>query len=367
MRQIIVVIIVMILAIGCKNQDSKESIEIIPSEELIQITKEQFNNDKMKIGKPEIHCFTDKISCTGSVSAKPDGYAEISTPITGIIKSIHFTSGNFVKKGQVLCKLISNDFINLQTDFANKAIETNMLKSNYERQEELMKENIGAKKEFEISQSNYFASKIQLESLQLKLELLGFNTTQIKNGKLYTYFPVVAPISGFIENNEITIGKYTENQELLAKIVNPDKLQIKLNLFEKDINSIKKGQNVTIISSGKNESIAIIKSIGNSIDSKSKSIICLADVTNGKLTYGSYVDAEIKINEKDALALPITAISKSGMESYIFIVDKEIENKIFLKRKFIKLGYESNEYVEILNSQNISKVITHGIYNITTQ
>jgi len=365
MRQIIVVIIVMILAIGCKNQDSKESIEIIPSEELIQITKKQFNNDKMEIGKPEIHRFTDKISCTGYVSAKPDGYAEISTPIKGIIKSIHFSSGDFVKKGQVLCQLVSNDFINLQTDFANKVIETNMLKSNYLRQKELMNENIGAKKEFEISQSKYLTSKIYLESLQLKLELLGFNTSRIKNGKLYTYFPVVAPISGFIENNKITIGKYTENQELLAKIVNPDKLQIKLNLFEKDINSIKKGQSVTIISPGKNESIAIIKSIGNTIDSKSKSIICLADVIKGNLNYGSYVDAEIKTNEKDALALPISAIFKSGTDSYIFIIDKEIENNIFLKRKFIDVGIESNEYIEILDAQNLSNVITRGIYNIT--
>ena len=340
------------------------------SEEFIQISKQQFTSEKMEIGTLTTQCFENIISCNGFISAPPNGIANISTPISGIVKSIHFTTGDYVKKGQVLCQIESNELISLQQDFAEISAQIISFKADYERNKALFNEKIGAEKNLISSESTYKSAKAKKESLALKLKVLQLNTNKIKEGDFYSSLSLSAPIDGFITNYHLILGEFAEQQKSLIEIVNTDLLQLQIAVFEKDIHHLKTGQLLHFKSLSNPEKIhtAHLSAIGKGIDPKTKTILCLAKIeenAKGKLYNGSFIEAEIITNKTDAKALPSHAILKSGPDHYVFIIDKSDEQNYYLRKEKIETGAESKDFTEIIGSQDLAKVLTEGAYNIS--
>jgi cobalt-zinc-cadmium efflux system membrane fusion protein len=355
---------------ACEQKKTPINPVINESDQLIQISQKQFITDKMEIGAVTTHCFEDLISCNGSIAAPPNGIANISTPVSGIVKSIHFTTGDYVKKGQVLCQIESNDLIVLQQEFAETSALLTGVKADYERSKALYNEKIGAEKDLITSESTYKATKAKYESLELKLQVLRLNTDKIKGGDFYSSLSITAPINGYITNYNLILGQFTEQQKSLIEIVDTDQLQIQISVFEKDIQHLKIGQKLYFKTiSNPNESFtAHLSAIGKGIDPETKTILCLAKMeekAKGKLYNGSFIEAEITTNEKDAMALPSHAILKSGSDHYVFVIDNSDEKSYYLRKEKIKIGCESKGFSEILDSKNFARVLTNGVYNIS--
>lgn len=108
-------------ASGCGNS-SKNNIETaVETENLIQVTVKQFEADSMKTGEMALRSFEDEVSCNGYITAPPNGIAQVSAPVSGIVESISCALGDNVKKGQVLAKISSNELMILQQEFAETA------------------------------------------------------------------------------------------------------------------------------------------------------------------------------------------------------------------------------------------------------
>ncbi|BAX81711.1 efflux RND transporter periplasmic adaptor subunit [Labilibaculum antarcticum] len=357
---------------ACKPKAPPANPIIDESEQLIPISQQQFISEKMEIGAVTTQCFEDLILCNGSISAPPNGIANISTPVSGIVKSIHFTTGDYVKKGQILCQIESNDLISLQQDFAETSAQLSNSKADYERNKALYNEKIGAEKNLISSESTYKATKAKYESLELKLKILHLNTNKIKEGDFYSSLSLTAPIDGYITNYNLILGEFAEQQKSLIEIVNTNQLQVQISVFEKDIQKLKIGQILHFKTLSDSEKIhtAHLSAIGKGIDPETKTILCLAKIeeeAKGKLYNGSFIEAEIITNKKDAEALPSHAILKSGPDRYVFVIDKSDAQNYYLRKEKIIIGAETKGFTEIVGSQNLVKVLTEGAYNISLE
>ncbi|PKQ61863.1 hypothetical protein BZG02_14655 [Labilibaculum filiforme] len=371
-HSILAYIFISISLFACKQKTASTNPAINDGEQFIQISQKQFLANEMEIGTLSLHSFADIIACNGYVSAPPNGIANSSTPISGIVKSIQVTAGDYVKKGQVLCEIESNDFIALQQDFSETAALLHGLTADYERNKALYSEKIGAEKDLISSESIYKATKAKFESLKLKLQVLKLDSNKIKEGQFYSSLAITSPISGYITKYNLMLGQFTEQQKSLFEIVDPNQLQIQISVFEKDIHQLKIGQKLQFkTQNNSNEAFtAHLSAIGKGIDPQTKSILCLAkidDNTKGKLFNGSFIEAEITTNEKNAEALPSQAIIKSGTDHYVFVLAKNDEQNYYLRKEKIKIGSESKGFSEILDPQNLAKVIINGVYNISVE
>ena len=63
----------------------------------------------MKLGSAVTYTFENNISVSGYITVSPQGKAKINTPIAGIIRSNPYKAGQFVKKGQLLFTIESDD------------------------------------------------------------------------------------------------------------------------------------------------------------------------------------------------------------------------------------------------------------------
>ena len=356
---------------ACKNKSTQQE-DGKGTSDLITISQEQFNSEEMVLGAASMHCFEDEIDCNGFVKTSPEGGAKISTPISGIIKSIKFKLGDYVKKGQVLCEINSNELIDIQQYFIETDAKLKVLKSDYDRALSLYEDKITAEKDFLKIESDYKSVLAKLKALHIKLNNLGLNISKIKGGNLYSSLPLRAPISGYLTKQTLMLGQFIEQNQQMLEQVNPSLLQLEIAVFENDVNKLQLGQTIHFsnVGCGKMAYQAKLTSIGKGIDHNSKSIICLASIekdVKAQLIHGSFIQAKIKTNEKDAMALPSAAIIKSGNEHFVLIVDKRDKKNYFLRREKVTIGCKSKGYSEILEKKNLAEVLVKGVYNISLE
>jgi cobalt-zinc-cadmium efflux system membrane fusion protein len=68
--------------------------------------------------------------------------------------------------------------------------------------------------------------------------MLGLNTSEIANGKIYATINIVSPLKGTISLVEANIGSYVEPLTKLFEVVNNEQLHADFRVYEKDISKI---------------------------------------------------------------------------------------------------------------------------------
>ncbi|WP_372641345.1 efflux RND transporter periplasmic adaptor subunit [Ancylomarina sp.] len=371
-NQITILILLVLSLLACQNKTTQHDVIVQETSNLITISQEQFNFNKMEIGTISPHCFEDEIDCTGFVRAAPEGCAIISTPMSGIIKSIKFKPGDYVKKGQIICEINSNELLDLQQDFIETEARLKVVKTDYDRASSLFKEKITAEKEFLNIESDFKSMLASLQTLILKINMLQLDISRIRAGDLYSSLPLKAPVSGYIIKQSLMLGQFIEQNQSLIEQVDINQLQLEIAIFEKDVNQLQLGQTIHFKSIGGTEMShhAKLISIGKGVDADSKSILCLASIENrikAKLIHGSYIQAKITTNEKDASALPSDAITKSGNEHFVLVVDNSDKKNYSFRKKKVKIGSISKGYTEILEENDLGNVLLKGVYNISLE
>jgi cobalt-zinc-cadmium efflux system membrane fusion protein len=176
-------------------------------------------------------------------------------------------------------------------------------------------------------------------------------------------------VKGYINQINATIGQYIQSAETIAEIVDTETFQLKISVFEKDINKIVPGQNVEFRTTGNamEKHTARLISVGKSINENTMSIDCLAEIENLKntrLVNGQFVEGEIIVASDTVIALPQTAIVTAENESYVLAVEKEQDDLIFLNKISVKTGRTNNGFVELTNFPGKRKLLVKGVYNI---
>lgn len=367
-KHILIYVLTLLFFFSCgKKSESDGETQVSEDESLIEITSEQFKTSEMQLGEPTLQTFTDEVSCKGFLFAPANGIAKVSTPIAGTVENIRFKIGDFVRQGQTVCNISGNEFLSLQQQFAEASANYQKAKIDYERMKALRAEKIGAAKDFTAAESLYKASFASYNALKTRIQALRLNPTRIESGQMYSSFPVVAPISGFITKTGAVIGQYVDMQNELAEVVNVHNLQLQLSVFEMDVNKLRVGQKVRfgVSGSGAGSMNATLSTIGKSINPDTKTIDCVAKITDAdrnKLVNQSYVEAKIQVNDLEAKALPAEAVQKIANEYFVYVMEKQEDDTYFLKRTKVETGKSNNAFIEILSGLPVDKkVVVSGV------
>lgn len=354
---------------SCHSAPEKDDPETATEHHQIVLTKAQFDANQMAIGGTTMQSFEAMITCNGLVSASPDHKSHVSSLLPGTITAVHVTPGQAVKKGAVLCRMTSTEFIQLQNRYAEAAAQLKQLKADYERKQVLRKETIGSEKEFMAIESQYLSAKANHEALKLQLQMLHLSVEPIEQGEFYTSYPLIAPISGSVSMQNAELGQYVDPNTPLFEIVNPD--QIQLAVFEKDLDRLKPGQIIRFYTPYQADKTyrAKLGSIGTAVQPESKTITCLATIEapSCQLPYRSFVQGRVIIEEKESAALPKTAITETEDGSYVYVVEKSDEQAYYLSIQKVLTGAATDQYVEIVSNEPMDQVLIRGTYHLVAE
>jgi RND family efflux transporter MFP subunit len=281
------------------------------------------------------------VAATGKIEGM--NQAELSAKITGRIKRILVKEGDFVKTGQSLV-LLDSEELGAQVKEAETIFS--QAERNYKRAKNLFEDGIVSKKEYEDSEDEYKRAKASLEYLKAMLA----NTI------------IRAPFSGAI------VKKYKEEGEVISSIGQPEtillladvsKIKAKVEVDESDIGKLKMGQTAYVTTDtypgerfyGKIAKIGMMvgKKLIKSNDPKEimdKKVLETEIELNPteKLTLGMTVDAKIIIVEKEkALIAPKKAIQIDKDGEFLYVLNNGKKEK----RK-IKTGDKDDVHVEVV-------------------
>jgi len=296
---------------------------------------------KIKVVIPEL--LLDIIKSSGTIL--PDEEVDLSFETSGKISNIYFKEGSYVKKGELLAKLIDDD---LQAQLDKLLIQEKLAKEKENRQKILLSKEA-------VSQESYDQVKSDLQGIESEIKLLKARIVKTE---------IHAPFDGKIGLRFVSEGAFVNSSSQVAKLVKNRPLKIEFSIPEKYSGIVKEGTNLTF----KVEEIdkiyqAKVYAIEPKVDPQTRTIAVRAmyDNKNEELQPGRFVSIQLVIREiKNAIQIPTQAIIPEMGGEKVYIVKSGRAQS-----KSITTGLRTENQIEILEGiEPGDSVIISGIMQL---
>lgn len=374
------IIFVALLIISCGNSEKEKNEESATDtnsvEGGIQISAAQFEGNNMVLGKLEEKNFPVSVETTGLIDVPPKNKAMVSSFADGYVRETPLLIGNEVKKGQFLVSLENPDFIQMQQDYLDAMEQMNYLKSEYQRQKTLFEEKITSEKNFLKAESEYKRNLAKYQALRKKLQMLNLNPDSVEKGNISSNIRIYAPISGSITEMKINNGMYVSAADELMQIIDRDHLHIELNVFEKDVMKIEKGQEIkfSIPEANVNTIKGEVYLVGTAINPEKRTVKVHGHFKDehkrNRFATGMFVQAQIITDKKVEKALPSESIVSLEDTYYVLVLENKKDSNYFLKRREVLPGDTFGDFTIIKNSTDFkqnTQFLTKGAFTLITE
>jgi len=330
---IIILTIVAIMS-SCKQDENnqKESRNVVPVALSKSVEKE----------------YTAVLTFSGTAFAKKE--ANLGTAIPGRVERIHFQEGEKVNRGDLLVELSSELYM-------QALIERDALKKDFERVSRLREKG-------SLSQQDYDHIKAKYDASVAKTEMMKKNAE------------IRAPFSGMVIDHIVQEGENFffspslkpgySNTSGIIKIMQLNILNVEVDVNEKDISKIHKGQLAHLVFDAYPDKkfqgeVVIIEPILSTLSRTAKAQI---QITNSGLLIkpGMYSKVSIELPETKAVFIPNESIYRQPGtgNDFVFIVKNNVANKTAIDRIYTVddmvavSGLEPNQSIVVAGKSKLS-------------
>lgn len=407
MKHIKILILILSLSVfiscGKKQEAIEEKKEEHHDEENkteISLSKEQIKLMGIEVSPIADMNISGYIKVTGEVKINQEQESKVGGIISGRIKSVNVKEGSNVRAGQVLATIENIDLVSIQTDYISAKNDVEYTKQELDRQKRIS--DITSKKTIAELEASYKRAVTNMRSLEQRLSSYKINKNRFDNltedttVNVQRFYSIVSPISGNVVSKMITIGQFVEPSTEMFHVVNTSTVYVDLNIFEKDLSKISKGQKVKIETSTYGDEVfeGNIANINSIFDDASRTVKVRVLIKNkdNKLLPNMFVTAKILIEENNVRAVSKSSLIEEGEAKYIFVrtneknehqhkedehkdnKHKEEEHKgednIVFKKINVRTGVEDDKYIEIFPIDNIeedNEVVTVGAFYLRSE
>jgi cobalt-zinc-cadmium efflux system membrane fusion protein len=167
----------------------------------------------LESGRPAFH------SGIGTLVIPSADIVLITSQSAGLIKTVSFPSGSYVKKGETLVLIENIEFLKLQQQYLEAKSEFDYNGEDLKRQGGLAIENATSIKKMQQAQRDYLTSEIRFRSFEKQLSLIGFNTDSLDADHLTSVIALHAPVSGYIDKIRVHSGNQISAGETILVLV----------------------------------------------------------------------------------------------------------------------------------------------------
>jgi membrane fusion protein (multidrug efflux system) len=278
---------------------------------------------------------------------------DVTTEVAGLVRSIHFKSGDEVKEGQVLAQL-NDDTETAQLNSLQAAAD--LAATVYERDKELLAAEVASKAQVDADAGD----------LKSKRALVAQQAALIRKKTLR------APFAGKLGITTVNPGQYMNPADKLVTLQTIDPIYVDFNIPQQQLPQLTVGQKVTLISDAyPGQTFAgKINAINPKIDPATRNVMIEATIPNAKRELLPGMFASVKVNsgtENRYLTLPQTALTFNPYGDTVFVVkptDKKDEKgnaALNVQQVFVTTGPTRGDQIAILKGLEAgTEVVTSG-------
>ncbi|BEV71118.1 efflux RND transporter periplasmic adaptor subunit [Paludibacterium sp. THUN1379] len=305
---------------------------------------------------------TDTIQLDGTVA--PSESVNLVARVSGYLQSAPFAEGAQVKQGQLLFVIEPDPY---QQQVKLNQAKLDQARSEYQRQQVLMKENATAQSSVESALSNLQQAEANLRLAQINLD----------------YTAVRAPFDGVIGKRTVDVGNYVgagAGGTVLATLTRLRPAYVNFSVNERDLLRLRKAgvdkEGTAKAGVGKIKVGAALQGeatpsetgeldfIDNTLAAATGSLQLRAKFDNKDLHLipGLYSKVFIGISKPhQALLVPSSVVLNDQLGNYVYVVDADSK----VVRRNVKTGADFDQLREITDGISASdRVITQGLSNV---
>jgi cobalt-zinc-cadmium efflux system membrane fusion protein len=187
------------------------------------------------------------LSFSGKITFNEDRVSRIYPLVSGHVKEVKVSLGDFVEKGKTLAVIESSDMANYYNEYNSSQAELTIARKNLEVTGNMRSSGVSSEKDYLIAQNDY--QKALSENKRISEVLKIYGSTFAPNDSTGSGYIIKAPISGFVVDKNVTAGMdlRADANDNLFTISDLKELWAIANVYETDISKIRVGSNAEVV------------------------------------------------------------------------------------------------------------------------
>ncbi|HRG44999.1 MAG TPA: efflux RND transporter periplasmic adaptor subunit [Leptospiraceae bacterium] len=307
-----------------------------PKDKRIVISEDILKTHPLSYVKLRERGFYEEIILPGKVSYDLENLANVGSRVTGRITEVFVKEGDQVRQGSRLATISSVELSNAQSNYLKSKVRLEALKIQAQRANELYEKKIISSREFEIANMEYKTVKTEMDTSYNTLEIFGLTKTEIQGlesgSQKQQNLTIRSPINGTVTNRKAVNGEAVNIEENLFVIADLRRLWILLDVYEKDLYSVKIGAEATVTTLGdRPETVkAYVAHVSEVIDQVKHTAEIRLEVNNAEsmLKPGQTISAKVQglisgSKSRKIMVVPAEAVHKIEGKSIVFSANSD--------------------------------------------
>jgi membrane fusion protein (multidrug efflux system) len=279
----------------------------------------------------------------------------VSADLPGTVSKIHFDSGQWVHEGDVLVEL---DTRQEQAQLAETEAQRDLAKINYGRTQQLVKEGVLAKTEYDNVSAQQKVTEGQVGEIRATIARKTIR----------------APFSGALGIRQVNLGQYLAAGQAIVSLQSLNPIYVNFGVPQQTTGQLSMGRalRITCEDFPGLEFTGRVTALDSVVNESTRNIQVQTTISNpqNKLRPGMFVQVALGLGANTpVIALPASAINYAPYGDSVFIVTdlKDAKGQTYrgVRQQIVKLGASRGDQVGVISGVNPGdEVVTSGVFKL---
>jgi membrane fusion protein, multidrug efflux system len=279
----------------------------------------------------------------------------VSADLPGTVDKIHFESGQWVHEGDVLVEL---DTRQERAQLANLEAQRDLAQINYGRIEQLVKEGVMARSEYDNATAQQKATQAQVGDIRAAIARKTIR----------------APFSGVLGIRQADLGQYLAAGQAIVSLQSLNPIYVNFGVPQQNTSKLALGRSLRVTNTDLPgmEFKGRITALDSVVNEQTRNLQVQATLANpgDKLRPGMFVQVDLPLGKpRDVIALPASAINYAPYGDSVFVVVemKDAKGKTYrgVRQQVVKIEGSHGDQVAITSGLNPGdEVVSSGVFRL---
>ena len=278
----------------------------------------------------------------------------VSADLPGTVDKIHFESGQWVKEGDILVEL---DTRAEKAQLANVEAQRDLAKINYARLEQLVKEGVTAKSEYDSALAQQKATEAQVGEIRAAIARKTIR----------------APFSGGLGIRQVNLGQYLAAGNAIVSLQALNPIYVNFGVPQQAVPQMTIGHSVHVANSDTGQTFnGHITALDSVVNEQTRNIQIQATLPNpgNKLRPGMFVEVTLAQGKpRKVFPIPASAINYAPYGDSVFVLAdlKDKNGKTFrgVRQQVVKIEGSQGDQVAITSGINPGdEIVSSGVFRL---
>lgn len=301
---------------------------------------------------------------TGTVSLNPSHVAVVGTRVRGTVRRTFKVEGDEVKAGDALAEIESAELGEAQSGVLQAEAALYAAEINAKRERDLLGRNLTTAREAEVAETELVTRRAALAAAKQRVRAYG------GGAGVFGIFVVRSPISGHVVIGHLSPGQSVDATNASFKVADIRHLWVELSVFEKDLASLRVGDDV-IVAPAAEPDVRIagkVAHVGEVIDptSRSTDVRISVDDPPYHLRPGQSVVSLISTQPtgRPVLLVPQEAVVYVDGKPTVFVAESDTKVRVVN----VRIGRSDGTRLEVLEGMSEGEqVASKGVFALKSE